>query len=96
MSEYIYFHWHVYHDGGILIQICARMSDKSGVVSDGGFYECENFHHWMRNGLPWLGSSNLGDGEHIFDLICRGSFHGVGSLGGGLVILGKYLQGTKY
>ena len=35
-----------------LIQICARISNKSGIVSDGGFYECENFHHWMRNVIP--------------------------------------------
>ena len=35
-----------------LIQICARMANKSGIVSDGGFNECENVLHWMRNGLP--------------------------------------------
>ena len=57
------------------------MANKSGIVNDGGFYECENVHHWMRNGIPLLGSNNLGDGEHIFDLICIGIRHGFGSLG---------------
>ena len=59
------------------------MANKSGIVSDGGFYECENVHYWMRNGIPSLGSSNLWDGEHIFYLICKGSVHGVVILGGG-------------
>ena len=51
------------------------------MVSISGFHESDKDPRLGK--MENNGSSNLGEGKHIFDLIYKGIIHGFGILGGG-------------